>query len=46
VAFLVSGLMLLLSLAGLYHAYKTPRGAAFAAVDPAKNGSQKVLTNA
>jgi hypothetical protein len=46
VAYLVSGLMMLLSLAGLYHAYKTPRGTAFAAVDPARNGSQKVLVNA
>jgi hypothetical protein len=46
VAFLVSGLMILLSLAGLYHAYKTPRNKAFAAVDPVQNGSQKVLVNA
>jgi len=30
VAFIISGLMLLLSLAGLYHAYKTPRTAGFA----------------
>ena len=43
VAFLVSGLMLLLSLAGLYHAYKTPRDAAFAVPDFAVNGKQKVL---
>ena len=46
VAFLVSGLMLLLSLAGLYHAYKTPRSAAFASPEMAVNGSQKVLANA
>jgi len=45
VAYLVSGLMLLLSLAGLYHAYKTPRDKTFAAPEPATNGRQKVLTN-
>lgn len=38
VAFLVSGLMLILSLAGLYHAYKTPRTAAFASPEPAVSG--------
>jgi len=43
VAFLVSGLMLLLSLAGLYHAYKTPRDRAFATPEIAVNGKQKVL---
>jgi hypothetical protein len=46
VAFLVSGLMLILSLAGLYHAYKTPRSKAFAPAELAVNGSQKVLANA
>jgi hypothetical protein len=46
VAFLVSGLMLLLSLAGLYHAYKTPRSKAFASPEVAVNGTQKVLANA
>jgi hypothetical protein len=46
VAFLVSGLMLLLSLAGLYHAAKTPRGQSFAALDAAQNGSRKVLVDA
>ena len=47
VAYLVSGLMLLLSLAGLYHAYKTPRNKAFAIPEPAAtNGSQKVLVDA
>ena len=46
VAFVISGLMLLLSLAGLYHAYKTPHSKAFAAPEMAVNGSAKVLTNA
>jgi hypothetical protein len=46
VAFLVSGLMLLLSLAGMYHAYKTPRSKAFASPEVTVNGSQKVLANA
>ena len=46
VAFLVSGLMVILSLAGLYHAYKTPRSKAFASPEVAVNGSQKVLANA
>jgi len=46
VAFLVSGLMLILSLAGLFHAYKTPRSKAFASPEVAVNGSQKVLANA
>jgi hypothetical protein len=46
VAYLVGGLMLLLSLAGLYHAYKTPRSKAFAVAEPAVNGSQKVLVDA
>jgi hypothetical protein len=44
VAYLVSGLMLLLSLAGLYHAYKTPRDKAFAA--PVTNGVKKVMVDA
>jgi hypothetical protein len=35
VAFIISGLMLILSLAGLYHAYRTPRTQAFAAAEPA-----------
>jgi hypothetical protein len=38
--------MLLLSLAGLYHAYRTPKDKAFAAPQPATNGRQKVLANA
>ena len=46
VAYLVGGLMLLLSLAGLFHAYKTPRTKAFAVAEPAVNGSQKVLVDA
>jgi hypothetical protein len=46
VAFLVSGLMLLLSLAGLFHAYKTPRDKTFAVPVPVANSSQKVLANA
>jgi uncharacterized membrane protein len=46
VAYLVAGLMFLLSLAGLYHAYKTPRDKAFAIPDPAQNGAKKVLVNA
>ena len=46
VAYLVGGLMLILSLAGLYHAYKTPRTAGFAVPEPVVNGSQKVLANA
>ena len=46
VAYLVGGLMLLLSLAGLYHAYRTPRTKAFATPEPADNGSQKVLVKA
>src|SRR5688500_6321482 len=37
VAYLVAGLMFILSLAGLFHAYKTPRSKAFATVDPAVN---------
>lgn len=44
VAYLVGGLMLLLSLAGLFHAWKTPRTKGFAVAEPAvSNGSQKVL---
>ena len=46
VAYLIAGLMFLLSLAGLYHAYKTPRDKAFAVPDPAHNGSKKVLVDA
>jgi hypothetical protein len=46
VAYLVGGLLFLLSLAGLYHAWKTPRSQGFAVPDPAVNGSQKVLVNA
>jgi hypothetical protein len=46
VAYLVGGLLLLLSLAGLYHAYKTPRSKGFAVPEPAMNGSQKVLVDA
>jgi len=46
VAYLVGGLMMLLSLAGLYHAYKTPRSKGFAVPEPAFNGSQKVLVDA
>ncbi len=46
VAFLVSGLMLLLSLAGLYHAFKTPQSKAFASPEVPVYGSQKVLANA
>jgi hypothetical protein len=46
VAFSIAGLMLLLSLAGLYHAYKTPRTAGFAVPDPVSNGAQKVLVGA
>jgi len=46
VAYLVAGLMFLLSLAGLYHAYKTPRSKGFAVPDMAANGSQKVLVDA
>jgi hypothetical protein len=45
VAFIISGLMLILSLAGVYHAYKTPRNKAFAAPEMAVNGSQKVMAN-
>jgi hypothetical protein len=45
VAYGVGGLMLILSLAGLYHAYKTPRSAGFAVVDPVSNGTQKVLVD-
>lgn len=44
VAFIVSGLMLLLSLAGLYHAYKTPHSQGFAVPDLTVNAKQKILT--
>ena len=43
VAYLVAGLMFILSLAGLYHAWKTPRTKGFALPEAAVNGSQKVL---
>jgi hypothetical protein len=46
VAFLVAGLMLILSLAGLYHAYKTPRDKTFAAPAPVTNGAKQVLVDA
>ena len=48
VAFLVSGLMLLLSLAGLYHAAKTPRDKAFAIPEATHNGAgtKKILIDA
>ena len=46
VAYGVGFLLLLLSLAGLYHAYKTPRSKAFAVPDPVSNGAQKVLVEA
>ena len=42
----VGGLLLLLSLAGLFHAYRTPRSKGFAVPDPVVNGTQKVLVNA
>ena len=42
-AYLVAGLMFILSLAGLYHAWKTPRTKGFAVPEAALNGSQKVL---
>ena len=45
VAYGVGGLMLILSLAGLFHAWKTPRTRGFAVPEPAVNGSQKVLVN-
>jgi hypothetical protein len=44
--YIVSALLLLLSLAGLYHAYRTPRSKGFAVPDPAGNGTRKVLVNA
>jgi hypothetical protein len=44
--YIVSALLLLLSLAGLYHAYRTPRFEGFAVPDPASNSTQKVLVNA
>ena len=46
VAYIVGALMLLLSLAGLYHAYKTPRTKSFAAPEPALSNSQPGLVNA
>jgi len=46
VAFIIAGLMLLLSLAGLYHGYKTPRTQGFAVPDGAGHPAQKVLATA
>jgi hypothetical protein len=46
VSFVIAGLLLLLSLAGLYHGYKTPRNKAFAVPDAITNGAQKVLVEA
>ena len=46
VAFIISGLLLLLSLVGLYHAYRTPRSTGFAVPDVVTNGAQKVLVEA
>ena len=45
VAFIVAGLMLILSLAGLYHAFKTPRTAGFAVPEQGAAG-QRALANA
>lgn len=46
VSFLVGGLMLILSLAGLFHAYKTPRSKGFAVPNLVANGTRKVLADA
>ncbi|HET9773040.1 MAG TPA: hypothetical protein VFS16_19235 [Acidimicrobiia bacterium] len=46
VAYGVGALMLLLSIAGLVHAYRTPRTKTFAAPEPALSNSQPVLVNA
>ena len=46
VAYIISGLLLLLSIAGLYHAAKTPRTTGFATPDVVTNGAQKVLVEA
>ncbi len=46
VAYIIAGLLFLLSIAGLYHAYKTPQSKGFAVPDMAANGSQKVLVEA
>jgi hypothetical protein len=46
VAFVISGLLLLLSLAGLYHAYRTPRDTPFAAVSELAVNPEMVLANA
>ncbi len=46
VAFGIAALMLLLSLAGLYHAYKTPKTKGFAVPDGVSNGARKVLVEA
>ena len=46
VAFGVAGLMLLLSIAGLWHAFRTPRDEAFAIPETAQaNGAKKVPVN-
>jgi hypothetical protein len=44
VAYLVAGLMFLLSIAGLIHAYKTPKTKGFAIAEPAVNGRNKKVT--
>jgi hypothetical protein len=44
--YVVSGLLLLLSLAGLYHAYKTPGSQGFAVPESVPTGAQRVLVNA
>jgi hypothetical protein len=46
VSFLVGGLMLILSLAGLLHAYKTPRSKGFAMPNPVVDVTHKVLVDA
>jgi hypothetical protein len=46
VAYGVGALMLILSLAGLYHAHRTPRTKGFAVPEPALNSGQPVLVNA
>jgi hypothetical protein len=42
VAYLIAGLMLLLSIAGLYHAYRTTPEKSFAVPEPVTNGAKKV----
>ena len=46
VAYGVGALMLILSLAGLYHAYRTPRTKGFAVPEPALGSGQHVLVSA